>query len=98
MSFTDDAGNEETLTSNPTTAVAAAPNRQARGAPTINGTVQVDQTLTADTSEIADDDGLTNVSYSYQWMAGDVGRRRGATGSSYILANNSRAQTIQVKV
>ena len=25
--------------------------------------------LTADTSEIADEDGLTNVSYTYQWVS-----------------------------
>ena len=97
VSFTDEAGNEETLTSNPTTAVTAAPNRQARGAPTINGTVQVDQTLTADTSEITDDDGLTNVSYSYQWMADDV-NIRDATGSTYTLADNDEGKAIKVKV
>ena len=28
---------------------------------------QVGETLTADTTGIADADGLTNVSYSYQW-------------------------------
>ena len=58
VSFTDDAGNEETLTRNATGSAAAAPNRDATGTPTIDGTVQVGETLTADTSGIADEDGL----------------------------------------
>ena len=65
VTFTDDNGNDESLTSTATTAVTTA-NTSATGAPTISGTVQVDQTLTADTSGIGDADRLTNVSYSYQ--------------------------------
>ena len=41
-----------------------APNTAATGAPTITGTAQVGQTLTAGTSDIADAEGLTNVAYS----------------------------------
>ena len=37
----------------------------------ISGTVQVGETLTADTSGIADDDGLANVAYGYRWVAND---------------------------
>ncbi len=97
VSFIDDADHEETLTSAATAAVAAKPNSPATGAPTIGGTSQVDQMLTADTSNIADQDGLTNVSYSYQWMAGgsDIS---GATGSSYTLKDVQKGQTIQVRV
>ena len=97
VSFRDDADHEETLTSAATPAVAAKPNTPAAGAPTISGTPQVGETLTADTSGISDDDGLTNVSYSYQWMAGgsDID---GATGSSYTLKDVQRGQTIQVRV
>ena len=97
VTFTDDADNEETLTSAATVAVAAAPNRDATGAPTISGTPQVEQTLTADTSSITDEDGLTNVSYSYQWIAGgsDIA---GATGSTYTLTSSEQGQTIQVRV
>ena len=97
VSFTDDADNEETRTSAPTEAVAAAPNNPATGAPTISGKAQVGETLTADTSDIADQDGLANVSYSYQWLAGgsDIG---GATGSGYLLTSSEEGQTIQVKV
>ena len=52
---------------------AAEANSPATGAPTISGTAQVGETLTADTSPIADEDGLENVSYSYQWIRSDNG-------------------------
>ena len=97
VSFTDDADNEETLTSAATAAVAAKPNTPATGAPTISGTPQVGETLTADTSGIADTDGLTNVSYSYQWLADDA-NIDGATGSTYILANSDEGKAIKVRV
>ena len=41
VSFTDDTGNEETLTSVATAAVDARPNTPATGQPTISGTAQV---------------------------------------------------------
>ena len=90
------------LTNSPTATVAGpaeAPpiNTSAAGAPTISGTPQVEQTLTADTSSITDQDGLTNVSYSYQWIAGgsDIS---GATGSTYTLTSSEQGQTVQVRV
>ena len=96
VTFTDDAGHEESLTSY-AVAVAATPNSPATGAPTISGTAQVGETLTADTSGISDADGLTSVSYSYQWLAGDSDIS-GATGSTYTLvdADESKAITVQV--
>ena len=101
VSFTDDAGNEETLTSAATAAVASRPNTPATGLPTISGTAQVNQTLTADTSGITDADGLTNLSYSYQWIRndgtndGDIG---GQTGSTYTLVSADEGKTIKVRV
>ena len=97
VTFTDDAENEETLTSEATEAVAAKPNTAPTGLPTITGTPQVEQTLTADTSAIADEDGLTNVSYEYQWIAGSTDIV-GATDSSYTLAASELGKTIQVRV
>ena len=99
VSFADDAGNMESLPSAPTDAVAATPaqNIQATGQPTIGGTVQVGQTLTADTSGIADEDGLDNVTFSYQWMAGDA-NIQDATGSSYTLTDEDEGMTITVRV
>ena len=97
VSFTDDAGNEESLTSAATAAVAARPNSPATGAPSISGTVQVGETLAADTSDIDDADGISNDSFSYQWAAGgsDIS---GATGSSYTLMSGEEGQAIQVRV
>ena len=99
VTFTDDAGNDETLTSAATDAVAAAtqPNSPATGAPTISGTVQVGETLTADTSGIADDDGLENVSFSYQWLADDTAIQ-GATNSTYTLIEADEGKTVRVRV
>ena len=97
VSFTDDAGNEETLTSAGTAAVEARPNSPATGVPTISGTAQVGETLTADTSGIADADGLSNVAYRYQWLAADA-EIAGATSSSYALAEADEGKTIRVKV
>ena len=48
-----------------------AGNRLATGAPTMHGTVQVGETLTADASDIADADGLTGEAFRYQWVVFD---------------------------
>ncbi len=97
VSFTDDADNEETLTSEATETVAAKPNNAPTGLPGISGTPQVDQSLTADTSPIDDADGLTNATFEYQWIAGgsDID---GATGSSYTLTASEQGKTIEVRV
>ena len=97
VSFTDDAGNEETLTSAATAAVDGKPNTPATGEPNINGTAQVGETLTADTSGIADDDGLDNASFSYQWLADDS-NISGATGETYTLADADEGKAMSVKV
>ena len=99
VSFTDDAGNAETLTSAATAAaeVAPTPNSPASGAPGITGTAQVGETLTADTSGIADADGLDSASLTYQWLA-DGAAISGATGSTYTLADSDAGKTISVKV
>ena len=73
------------------------PNSPATGQPTISGTAQVGQTLTADTSGIADEDGLDNVTFSYQWMADDT-NIQGATGSTYTLADRDEGKAIKVIV
>ena len=51
---------------------SSIPLSPATGAPTINGTARVGESLTASTSEIADADGLANASFTYQWLADDV--------------------------
>ena len=103
VSFTDDAGNDETLTSGATDLVEAAtqPNSPATGAPAIMGTAQVGETLTADTSGISDADGLENVAYNYQWIWNDGTTDTDipeATGSSYALSSDDFQKYIKVRV
>ena len=101
VSFSDDAANEETLTSDATAAVAARANSPATGVPTIGGTVQVGETLTADTTGIADSDGLSGATFSYQWISNDGTTDTditGATDSTYTLVSGDEGDTIKVKV
>ena len=102
VSFTDDGGNDESLTSDATATVSAAPaaNTPATGAPTISGTVRVGETLAASTSGISDADGLTGVSYTYQWVRNDGNSDsdiQGATGSTYTLGTADEGKTIKVR-
>ena len=101
VNFTDDRDNQETLTSEATAAVTARPNTPATGAPTISGTAQAGETLTADISGISDEDGLTNVSYSYQWIRSDGNDDTdiaGETGSTYAVSDEDVGNTIKVRV
>ena len=77
------------------------PNSVATGAPAISGTVLVEGTLFASTTGISDTNGLTNVSYNYQWISNygtsdsDI---QGATSSTYTLGSDDLGKTIKVKV
>ena len=97
VSFTDDEGNDETLTSAATVAVEARPNSPATGAPTIGGPAQIGETLTVETSGIADADGLSNVQYEYQWLT-DYTAIQGATDATYTLVAADEGKTITVRV
>ena len=72
-------------------------NNPATGAPAITGTAQVGKTLTADTSGIADTDGLENVAFTYRWLADDTAVQ-GATNASYTLVEADEGKTIKVEV
>ena len=106
VSFTDDASNAETLTSAATAAVSAAANTPATGAPTITGTAQVGQTLTATVGTIADVDGLpnpflTDANTSFQWVQVNLGTETNiasATASTYTLVREDWAASVRVKV
>ena len=101
VSFTDDRGHQETLTSTATAAVVARLNSAATGAPAISGTVQVGQTLTASTSGISDSDGLTNATFTYQWLSSDGASDSdisGASSSTYTLVESDEGKTIKVRV
>ena len=69
----------------------------ATGTPTISGTAQVGETLTADTSGISDADGLDDAVFGYQWLA-DGTDITGATGSTYILTNADDGKAVKVRV
>ena len=76
-------------------------NSPATGSPTISGTAQVGETLTASTTDISDTDGLTKVSYAYQWTANDGTSDSDiadATTSTYTLVPSDVGKTIKVKV
>ena len=97
VSFTDDEGNDETLASTATGAVDTRPNSLATGALAITGTAQVGETLTAYSFGIEDSDGLTNATFTYQWLADDA-EIAGATGSTYILTDSEESKTVKVRV
>ena len=76
-------------------------NTPAVGAPTIAGTAQVGETLTADVSGITDADGLTDATFSYQWIANDGSTDAAiadATGASYTPITSDRGKTLKVGV
>ena len=72
----------------------------ATGAPTITGTAQVGETLTAVTTGIMDADGLTSPTYTYQWIRanGTEADIASANSSTYILVAADLGKTIKVKV
>ena len=97
--FYDDNGNAEVRISAATDPVksASASNSPPTGLPIISGTAQVGETLTADTSGIDDEDELTNVAFSYQWLA-DNADIAGATGATYTLVAADEGKAIKVVV
>ena len=72
------------------------------GAPTISGNLVVGEPLTADTSAITDTDGLTMVTYAYEWFRVDGEKNEtlieGATQSTYLLTNEDIGSTMKVRV
>ena len=77
-----------------------ATNTAATGAPTITGTAQVGQTLTAVTTGIVDADGLTSPTYTYQWIRvdGTEADIAAANSSTYILVAADLGTTLKVRV
>ena len=75
-------------------------NTAPTGVPTITGTAQVGQTLTAVTTGIMDADGLTSPTYTYQWIRGNGTEAdiAGENSSTYTLVDADLGKTIKVKV
>ena len=98
VSWTDDGGTAESLTSDATAAVTNA-NDAPGGSVTITGTVTQGEELTADTSAVTDADGLGDFSYQWQRTDGETTTDiSGATASTYTLVQADVGATIKVTV
>ena len=78
-----------------------AANTPATGSPAVTGTAQVGQTLTADTSGIADADGLTDATFGHQWVRNDGVTDTdipGETGAAYVVLSGDVGKTLKVQV
>ena len=96
-----DSEPSEVVSGTPTPLPAAdqniAANSPATGAPSIEGTPEVGQALSAVTTDITDDDGLQDVIFSYQWLADDV-EISGADDATYVLTSDGLGKAINVRV
>ena len=78
-------------------------NHAATGEPTISGTAQVGQALTADASLIMDTDGLPST-FTYQWIRVDADGTSneeditGEIAATYTLTDDDVGKTVKVKV
>ena len=101
-SFTDDGGTAETVESAETAAVLDDDDSPTTGAVTITGTPAEGETLTADTSGLADADGLDNAAYAYQWVRTPAGGSdediSGATSQTYVPVFADVGATLEVRV
>ena len=75
--------------------VVPGPNTPATGAPIITGAVQVGETLTADTTGIADDDGLDDAAFAYQWLADDAEIDGATASAAYTLVAADAGKAIK---
>ena len=80
--------------------VAARHNHAPTGRPVVRGLVDVGETLTVDTSRIADGDGTTGAVFSYQWIStADTGADiAGAVGPSYTVRPADAGRAFSVRV
>ena len=74
----------------------------ATGMPTISGTAQIGQRLRANTGDINDTDGLTNVMYRYQWLrvssGGSETEIAGVTNDYYDVTAADAGSRLKVQV
>ena len=101
VSFTDDDGYLETLTSNATALVVRPLNQTASGLPAITGTVEEGATLSADTVGISDGNGLTNAGFAYQWIHSADGTDSDITdaiSATYALTAADAGNAFRVRI
>ena len=80
-----------------------AANSPATGGPGIDGSPRAGETLTATTSGIADEDGMTGAVFAYQWIRHDPATAadtdiEGATGSTYTVTSADEGKALKVRV
>ena len=95
-SYTDKTYGVQTVDSDPTDVVKVL-NHGPIGAVTIDGIYREDEILTANTSEITDEDGMTLSVFTYKWYSGTT-LIAGATSSTYKLTQAEVNKTIKVEV
>ncbi len=106
VSFTDEDGYPESVTSDPTAPITPAANNLAAGAPAVSGPARVGRVLQAATRGIIrDDDGIAAPGFTYQWQRGEPGAviawidiPSGATSSTYTLTAADEGMKVRVKV
>ena len=101
-SLPEDHSGYQLVTSSATVSLLVdIPNRAPTGAPTISGTAQVGETLTASITGITDEDGLDDAEFDYQWIryngTSDVDIDN-ATSATYTPVEADVAATIKVRV
>ena len=106
--YWDSSGLSRSTGDSTTLKITRPGNTAATGVPTISGTEEVGQTLTASKGTIADTDGLTKAdngeagfAYCYQWISVGGGTETdisGATNSTYTLVSADQGKTVKVKV
>ena len=103
VNYTDARGEDETVISDVTAAVSNV-NDLPTGDVTITGTVRGDETLTANTGALADEDGLPDdaIGYNYQWQrstdSGGFEDIEDATGQNYTLGDEDVNREVRVQV
>ena len=99
VSYRDQRGADERLISDATLAVTNV-NDEPTGSVSIDGTAEEDQTLTANTDNLDDADGLG--AFSYQWQrsngSGGFENIENATGETYTLGDEDVGREVQVMV
>ena len=78
-------------------------NTEATGGPGIDGSPVVGQTLTATTSGIADEDGMTGAVFTYRWIRQNLATALaeeidGATSSTYTVTSEDEGHVLMVLV
>ncbi len=94
ITYTDGNGNEETVVSDVTSAVANV-NNTPQGNVDVIGTPTVGQTLVADISQLQDEDTLGTL--NYQWLR-DGNPITGANSNQYVVMNSDVGSELQLQV